>query len=269
MLHWKQATESLTNLVRQSRLGLFSDLDGTLAPIAPTPAAAQISPRAGELLAALRDRLPLVALISGRRAASLQAKVGIPGLVYIGNHGLENWVDGKTVLLPQALPFLPHLQAVKTELQALEQPGVYVEDKEATLSFHYRQAADPAEFAAQHAPKIESLVAKHGLALFTGKMVFEIRPPIEMDKGVAFSNLVEQHQLDAALFLGDDVSDLNTLRMARKLRESKRCEAWGVGVQSAEAPEDLAAAADFFAGGVDDVEDLLAWLLRAREASAT
>ena len=269
MPHWKQATDILAKLVRSARFGLFSDLDGTLAPIAPTPDAAHISPRARELLAQLGAELPLLAFISGRRAASLAGKVGLPGLVYIGNHGLERWEQGKTSILPDVEPYLQKLQAVKKELQTLEQDGAFVEDKQVTLSFHYRQAARPEEFASRHRAQIEELVARHGLVLFMGKMVFEVRPPIEMDKGIAFRRLVQEHALQAALFLGDDISDLNALRMARQLRSDQVCDAWGVGVQSLDAPEDLATAADFLAEGVADVEELLAWLLAARKASST
>lgn len=266
---WKQATDTLAELVRTPRFGLFSDLDGTLAPIAPTPEAAHISPRSRELLAELGAELPLLALISGRRAASLAGKVGLPGLVYIGNHGLERWQQGKTSILPDVEPYLQKLQAVKKELQPLEQDGAFVEDKQITLSFHYRQTPQPEQFASRHHAQIEELVARHGLVLFMGKMVFEVRPPIEMDKGIAFRRLVEEQKLDAALFLGDDVSDLNALRMARRLREENICDAWGIGVQSDDAPEDLAATADFLAEGVPDVEELLAWLLAARRASST
>lgn len=269
MPHWKQATDTLAQLVRTERLGLFSDLDGTLAPIATTPKAAQLSPQARQLLEDLHSELPFVALISGRRAASLAAKVGLPSLTYVGNHGLERWENGQTVVLPEAQAYLPQIQAAKKELQSLEQDGAFVEDKQVTLSVHYRQTPQPEDFARQHKVRIAELVAEHGLVLFMGKMVFEVRPPIEMDKGVAFRNLVEQQHLQAALFLGDDISDLNALRMARRLREENICAAWGVGVQSLDAPEDLAATADFLAAGVADVEELLAWLLAARKASST
>src|SRR3989304_7587699 len=92
---WQQVKELLARLVANPRFGLFSDLDGTLSPIAPTPQAAQITPRNRELLAELSKQLHIVALISGRRAASLQARVGLPGIIYIGNHGFERWVGGR------------------------------------------------------------------------------------------------------------------------------------------------------------------------------
>ncbi|MEX2161742.1 MAG: trehalose-phosphatase [Anaerolineales bacterium] len=266
---WQEASDLLTLLAAKPRFGFVSDLDGTLAPIAPTPDAAHISARARQLLAALRAELPLVALVSGRRAESLAAKVDLPGIVYVGNHGLERWADGKTTVLPQALPYLPHLQAVRAELRALEEDGVFVEDKEATLSFHYRQAANPEAFAERKRAHIANLVKAHGLVLFEGKRVFEVRPPIEMDKGIAFQQLVAEHRLEAALFVGDDISDLNALAMARRLREESVCDAWGVGVQSPDAPPGLAGTADFLAAGVPDVEELLSRLLSARKASST
>src|SRR3989304_1617254 len=166
-LHWKQATDTLTKLVRTPRFGLFSDRDGTLAPIASSPQEAQLSPRGRQLLAALRDALPLVVLISGRRVANLVKKVNVPGLVYIGNHGLEYWEEGQTVVVPEAAPYLPKLQAIKAELKTLEQDGAFVEDKHATLSFHYRQVSQPDEFAARNAGRIAELAAKHGFFVFS------------------------------------------------------------------------------------------------------
>lgn len=268
-IHWTDAKDQLAKLVSQSNFGLFSDLDGTLAPIALTPEAAQLTSRNRELLAALAAQLPLVALISGRRAASLQGRVGLPGITYIGNHGLEMWDEGKVVILPEALAYRASLQAVHAELLALAPAGARVEDKEVTLSLHYRQTADPREFVLAYGAQIAEIVKRHKLSLFTGKMVFEVRPPIGVDKGTAFRDLLQEHNLDAALFLGDDVSDLHAFEMAIDLRQAKTADVWGVGVLSPEAPPDLSDAADYLATGVADVEDLLAFLLTARNASST
>jgi trehalose 6-phosphate phosphatase len=266
---WQDAKEFIARLAAKPRFGLFSDLDGTLSPIAPTPEAAQITKRNRELLVELQKELPLIGLISGRRAGSLHSRVGLEGLVYIGNHGLERWTDNGVQVLAEAQPYIGALQEVKNELQKIEEPGAYVEDKGPTLSLHYRQAAQPIAFARDKAAWIAEVVEKRGLVLFTGKMVFEVRPPVEMDKGIAFQQLIKENDIEAALFLGDDISDLNALRTARKMRGDGISDAWGVGVQSEEAPVGLAAAADFLADGVDEVEELLAWVLKARKASST
>lgn len=266
---WRQQLDVLGRLTAEPRFGLFSDLDGTLAPIAPSPDAANISSNARYLLTELRDVLPLVALISGRPADSLQAKVGVAGLAYVGNHGLERWMNGKSVVLPEVEPYLNALQMAKRELSLIEEPGAFIEDKKATLSFHFRQVADPQQFAKTHANRVGEVAAKLGLRFFVGKMVFEMRPPIRMDKGLALRHLAADHRLKAALFLGDDVTDLSGLAMVRALRNEKICDAWGIGVQSSEAPAGLAASADLLAADVADVEELLSWLLMARKASST
>ncbi len=268
-VHWRDAIDILGKLIAKPRFGLFSDLDGTLAPIAATPEAAHISPRNRELLVKLTNELPLVALISGRRAANLHKRVDLPNITYIGNHGLERWVDDHVEILPEIKPYLPALQETSKDLEKLIIPGTHVENKEATLSFHYRQAVNPQAFSDKNETRIAQIVDEHGLELFLGKMVFEVRAPLGIDKGHAFAKLVTEHQIGAALFLGDDISDLNALRTAQQLRADGHCDAWGVGVQSDDAPEALAATADFLALGVDDVEGLLDWLLSARKASST
>lgn len=266
---WQDAKEQLRQLVTRPRFGLFSDLDGTLAPIAPTPEEAAITPSNFQLLAELVTVLPLVGLISGRRAASLQAKVGLPGLIYVGNHGLEQWIDGDVVPHPQASKYRPALEAARAHIAASLPAGAVAEDKGVTLSIHYRQTKDPAEFVLTRGVEIKHIVEEHGLALFPGKMVLEVRPPVKVDKGTAFGDLVKEANLEAALFLGDDISDLHAFAAARGLRAEQRCDAWGVGVLSAEAPLELAEEADYLAAGVADVEALLEFLLIARSASST
>jgi trehalose 6-phosphate phosphatase len=267
--NWKSAKEFLAGLAGKPRFGLFSDLDGTLSPISATPEAAQITPRNRELLAELRDEIALVAIISGRRADNLQESVGLPGVVYVGNHGLERWEDGGIKIATEAKPYLSAIQAAEKELKTIDGAGIRVEEKGPTLSFHYRQVENRNAFARNIAPRLAEIAEKHKLELFTGKMVFEFRPPVDIDKGIAFEQLVSEYKLVAALFLGDDVSDLSAIRMARKLREQQNCDAWGIGVQSREEPEVLADTADFLADGVADLEGLLSWLLKASKASST
>lgn len=267
--NWKSGKDILARLAAQPRFGLFSDLDGTLSPIAITPEAAQISPLNRQLLAQLQSKVTLVAIISGRRADNLQKSVGLPGLVYVGNHGLERWEDGEIKITAEAVPYLPAIQAAEKDLKKIDGMGLSVEEKGPTLSFHYRQVENPIAFARNIAPQLAEIAEKHKLELFTGKMVFEFRPPLNIDKGSAIQQLVNENALRTALFLGDDVSDLSALRVARKLREQKTCDAWGIGVQSREAPEALAETADFLADGVADVEALLVWLLNALKASST
>ncbi|RPI97226.1 MAG: trehalose-phosphatase, partial [Chloroflexi bacterium] len=106
------------------------------------------------------------------------------------------------------------------------------------------------------------------LMMFQGHMIFDLRPPIGVDKGTAFQQLVERHQLDAAVYLGDDTTDLDAMRMARDLRERGLCYAVGLGVVSDYMPPVLPDHADAMLDGISGVEAFLEWLLIAVSASS-
>jgi trehalose 6-phosphate phosphatase len=259
------------------RIGLVSDVDGTLSPIVPRPDDARVTPRARELLAALRPHLSLLAVISGRAVADVQARVGVPGLVYVGNHGLERWQDGRVIPAPAVAAFRPALETAREALEARLRPGMQVEDKGATLSVHTRQALDPDAADAEFGPIAEAIAAENGLRLFRGRRVFELRPPLEIDKGSALRGLVSEFHLEAVLYIGDDTTDVDALRacagmragMQADLRDSvPACYGLGVGVAAEETPRAVLEAADVLADGVSGVEELLAWLLDARASSS-
>jgi trehalose 6-phosphate phosphatase len=269
-MDWHDAIPGLLKpIVDLPRLGLISDMDGTLSPIVDVPADARPTPRNRELLRALQTQLPIVALVSGRAAADLQQRVNLPGLIYIGNHGLERWQDDRVITAPEALQFRPQLESALDEIRSHLIPDMRIEDKGATLSVHYRQTADPESAARDFQPLLDSLAARHNLRLYQGRMVFELRPPIEMHKGTAFRQLVTEYQLDAALYLGDDTTDVDALRMAQQLRQDQSCYALGIAVESPDMPPAVGQNADLSVQGVSGVESFLSWLLQARSASTT
>ncbi len=269
-MHWKEAIPTLlTTLVGQPRLGLITDVDGTISPIVSDPDAAQVTTRCRDVLGALVPQITLVAAISGRAVADVRDRVGLPGMVYIGNHGLEWWAAGTIQLAPGAAAARSALEAALNEARHHLVPGVSIEDKGVTASIHYRQAADPPSAAAALLPELRRIAAAHHLRLFQGRMVFELRPPIDINKGSALLRLVSEHRLEGALYLGDDTTDIDALRAARQLRHDGTCFALGVGVESSGTPTALRENADLMAFGIQDVESLLTWLLNARMASSS
>lgn len=269
-MHWQDATETLRRLAETPRFGLVTDVDGTISPIVDDPATARVTPRAKELLAALSGALPLVAVISGRTPGDVRARVGVEGVIYIGNHGFERWEDGGIRLMPDAAAFRPRLDAAVRALRPHLAPGMELEDKGATVSVHYRRVVDPETAARDFRPLAIRIAGDHGLTFSEGRMVFELRPPLDVNKGTAFRGLVAEYDLAAALYLGDDVTDVDALRAARALRAAGTCDAYGVGVLSEGTPEAVVDSADFTVpSGVSGVESLLSWLMMARSASST
>lgn len=266
--HWQDVTETILKpWLAKNRRGLITDVDGTISPIVNQADAAQVTPHSKELLRDLDGKLEFVGVISGRAAADVQARVGLPELVYAGNHGLERWVAGTVQVVPQARQYRPALEKMLLGLHKFQHdlPGVVLEDKGVTLSIHYRNAAPGA--AATMRPTIEQLARHNALRVFEGRMVFEIRPPLEMNKGSAFRDLVTENTLDAALYIGDDTTDVDAIKAARALREAGTCYAFGVGVLAEETPSSVLEAADFLVEGVPGVESFLDWLSNAASAS--
>lgn len=273
MQPWETAKDTtFSEWIQKPRLGIITDVDGTVSPIVERPEDAQVTPRNKALLQALTEVVTIVGVISGRAAADVQARVGVPGVVYVGNHGLERWRDGKVEAAPAAAQYRPQLITARDALLRFEQQfdGVQVEDKEVTLSIHYRRAQDPQAAAAALRPAITQASEAGGLRVFEGRMLFEVRPPIEMNKGSAFRSLVSEFNLDAALYMGDDTTDIDAIKAARDLREQGECYSFGLGVTAGldddGTPTPVSESSDFLIGGVAGVEAFLSWVLMARKA---
>ena len=104
------------------------------------------------------------------------------------------------------------------ELQRLR---VRFEDKGPIVAFHWRGAPDeeaPRSPSAGVATKAEEA----GLATHWGRKVLEVRPPMPLDKGRGIHWLLRDADLDAALYVGDDRTDLDAFRGLRELVEGGR-----------------------------------------------
>ena len=102
-MYWEKSKSEFLKAINKPRFGLITDVDGTISPIVDVPDEARVTPRNLELLAELEAHLTLTAVVSGRSAEDVYNRVGLPGLVYIGNHGMEQWQDGKVIVSPTAM----------------------------------------------------------------------------------------------------------------------------------------------------------------------
>ena len=252
--------ERVEALLDDSPLGLVTDLDGTLSPLQEHPVGVAISPASRTSLSRLARRLPLVAVLSGRRVEEVRSIVNVEDVLYVGNHGLEQWQRGKVRVLKEAEPFRQAVQEALALLRSLSLPGVYVEDKGVVAAFHYRQAPDPVAARAAVLEPLESLARNRGLRVAEGKMVLEVRPPIPVDKGVALERLVREHRLTRVLLLGDDQTDVDAFHALHQLVAEEKAQGLALGVLGPETPTQVAQEADLTLDGTQDVERFLEWL---------
>lgn len=198
----------------------FLDYDGTLTPIVSRPDLAVLSAEAKEALIRIRDCPGVfLAVISGRLLEDLYARIGIPGITYVGNHGLEIRNPAgvhKKVLSASRKKEMQQIQAaLKANLRSL--PGVLLEDKEAILSVHYRMVAR--EGQARVMKEMEQVQKKWGTrwTVVSGKMVFEIRPRADFHKGKAVQDLLKGAPAPPVLsfYFGDDQTDEDAFRFLK------------------------------------------------------
>lgn len=253
------------SILKATRSGLITDIDGTISPLAPSPDLARVSPICAHHLRALAAQLALVAVVSGRSAVDSQALVNIDGLVYVGNHGLEQLNQGTVEYVPEAEAYRSRVAAVVADLRemASQLKGTVLEDKGVTASIHYRQV-DPSQGAREKLLRtIHQSPSAAGLWITEGKKVIEIRPPLRVDKGMAVRDLVDRYSLEGVVYLGDDMTDVDAFKALNSLRRDGSHQCLSIAVVGAETPGQVLHTADLAIEGVNAVEELLGQLVKS------
>ncbi|HYM45966.1 MAG TPA: trehalose-phosphatase [Solirubrobacteraceae bacterium] len=241
------------------------DIDGTLAPIVRHAADAHVPEATRTLLIEIAKRYGVVGCVSGRRAATARQIVAIGTIAYIGSHGGELLLPGATSpqLDPGAAAWASRVREFAASAYTPEHQRIRIrsEDKDAIAAFHWRGAPD--EHAAQDAvAEIASRAQEQGFAVHWGRKVLEVRPPVELDKGLGIAALLRRQPVTAAVYVGDDTTDLDAFRGLRELVQTGELgRAVCVAVGSDETPPELASEADLLLDGAAGVRELLEALL--------
>lgn len=201
---YSQEGELALGRLASSRALFAFDFDGTLAPIVVRPDQARATTDVFERLARLA-RLASVAVISGRRLSDLRSRIPPEVRVCVGNHGSE-----RSDAVLDSGPMRDICRAWVGQLRARldadgSDSGIFVEDKDLTLSVHYRVAPDRKRAARLISDWISELEPEP--RVIGGKFVFNLLPAQARDKHEALAEIALDTQADAVLFVGDDVTD--------------------------------------------------------------
>lgn len=232
---------------------ILSDVDGTLAPIVERPEEAAVPARASEVLGRLSERYALVGCVSGRRALEAKRLVGVEGIAYAGNHGLELLLPGE-----ETPSFDPSIQGHERDAAAFiaasdsgewTEVGLRLEDKGPIQALHWRGANDEKRAEAQ-AHELAASAGRAGLELHWGRKVLELRPVGGGGKDAAVAALLATEGVRMATYAGDDRTDLDAFRRLRELSESGKLDtAVCAGVLSDEGPAEIGEEADLVVDG--------------------
>jgi trehalose-phosphatase len=253
--------EKIQIRIRQARnLFLFLDYDGTLTPIVSRPERALCSSEVKRHLEQLRD-LPgiFLAIISGRSLEDLRKKIGVSDIIYVGNHGLEvEYPDGSHKKILSSAPtgeLRKITQNVRNSLKEI--PGIYFEEKGPILAVHYHNVSQR-YFALIPQVLEEELQQWRGRwKMAPGKMVSEIQPKVDFNKGKAVTEILKTFPFSGLLpiYLGDDQTDEEAFRALK-----------GQGLSVFIGPVGFPSEADFFLKNPDEVQEFLSRCQDVRRA---
>lgn len=255
-----EGRDGLARRLNGRRPAVFLDYDGTLTPIVERPELAVLSDAMRTVVRDLARRCP-VAIVSGRDRADVERLVGIDELIFAGSHGFDIRVPGgKRIQREEGAEFAALLDGVKARLnrEAASIAGSLIEPKKSSVAVHYRQVAEADR------PRVKAIVgailAEHdNLRVTPGKMVYEIQPKLDWNKGKAVLWLLEALDLTAPevlpLYFGDDITDEDAFAALGG-------RGIGIYVGGGDALDDRPTAADYRLDHPDDVGRLLDTLAR-------
>ncbi|HLC28601.1 MAG TPA: trehalose-phosphatase [Dehalococcoidia bacterium] len=255
------SVHALRNIISIRPLGLFSDIDGTLAPIVSRPEDARVTPKCRELLGRLLDCGVRVALITGRTPGTARLMTGLDRVVYAANHGMTLWMDGVDETTEAVAGYVALAGAVARELAGINAVGVTVEHTGPNVAVHYRRAADEVTARAGIIEAIAASPSARSFRVREGRKVFELRPPLPINKGTALEGLVRRFGMRGLLCLGDDQTDVDMFAAVAQLRD-EGLRGVSIAVDSEEATASVRDAADYTVEGVAGTEWLLGELVK-------
>lgn len=239
---------------------MLLDFDGTMSEIAQVPEAAVAVPGASAILERLARRFRLVALVTGRRVAEVERRLGrLEGVRVYGLYGSEPG-SGEEVHPEAAAPGSRAVEEVLPRVLELagEVPGALVEPKGSNLAVHYRLSPDPEAARTRLLRALEPLARGRGLKLMEGKRVLELVPSGALSKGDLVAR--EATGLEAVLYAGDDAADMEAFAALDALAAGG-AHTVKVAVRSGETPQELLEAADLTVEGPVGLMRMLEGLL--------
>jgi len=237
------------------RVLLFSDFDGTLAPIVEIPDQAEMRPETRVILERLsQNDVCSVAIVSGRALSDIRDRVGMPNVIYAGNHGLEISGGGLNFVEPEAVQRIKVLGELSRRLRGLLRHvrGVEIENKVLTATVHFRRVQLTSLNEVRRVVYEEVALLDKTFRVTQGLQVLEIRPRVDWNKGTAVCWIEGARESAETLtfYIGDDMTDEDAFSALPE----------GITIRVGQA---TGTAARYYVERQESVTHFLAWLFEA------
>ena len=196
---------------------LLLDYDGTLVPFARHPREAMPDKNLLKLISTLaQDSATNLTIISGRPSQVLEDWFKNIPLNLVAEHGAaikrvgqDLWIQEKDIdqtWKPEIRPTF--------EMFVKRCPGSFIEEKNHTLAWHYRNADLELGFirSRELLDNLFHLLRNAQVQVLDGNKVIEVRVA-GIDKGVAAKKLIDESHSDFILAIGDDKTDEDMFRV--------------------------------------------------------
>ncbi|VAI59250.1 unnamed protein product [Triticum turgidum subsp. durum] len=214
------------------KIAVFLDYDGTLSPIVDDPEKAVMSPVMRAAVRNVAKYFP-AAIVSGRSRKKVLEFVKLKELCYAGSHGMDIMTSSSAHYERNAEKVSKVLLEVTSRIE-----GASVEDNKFCVSVHYRNV-DEKDWELVARLVNEVLEDFPRLKVTNGRMVLEVRPVIDWDKGKAVEFLLQSLGLSDSekvipIYIGDDRTDEDAFKVLRE----RNC---GYGILVSQAPKETEA----------------------------
>lgn len=245
------------NIKSKEKILLGMDHDGSIAEIITTMQEARMTEQMREVLMILSKNPRIcLAFVSGRMIDELKSVVKIDNAFYAGNHGFQiegygaeyTYKDKKVIELIEKIT-----KEVEKNYQNID--GIVIERKIYTTSFHFRNVPQNKQESVR--TEILNTLNKHkNIRIVEGKKLFNIRPKIKRNKGVAIETIGNHFYKNnwrkhfTVIYIGDDNSDEDAFKI---LGDND------TGVVVNENPPENTYA-NYYAKNVKEIEELFRWV---------
>lgn len=221
MEHLFSQQDKLKSISSYDRVFLFLDYDGTLVKIAKTPDKAILPEKTRCLLKDLANNPCVkIAIISGRSLGTIKRMVNIKNIIYVGSHGLE--IEGNKLTSLVSYKHKVILKHIKNDLQQKTSsiPRVFIENKEVSLSMHYRLAdkKDIVRIKKIFHESVSEYILRKEIKVRPGKMVLEVMPSVDWNKGDTVLWLLSRYTAKSdvlSVYIGDDTTDEDAFKVLK------------------------------------------------------